>query len=138
LQLGQTQTVAAVVWPQFRSHVAGIWESLARESVPFLGLGGLAWGAASRWWGSGTDGKPLEFDVVAESLDRAALLVGEAKWGSSPMDATRAMAALRDRATRLPIVRGRRVVLAMWLKEIVPSRPDLLVLNPGNVLDALM
>ena len=44
----------------------------------------VVYGKAKRWWGSvlNEDKKPeqVEFDVMAESLDKKYLLVGECKW----------------------------------------------------------
>lgn len=99
----------------FPQHCAEAWEVLARESVPRLRIGGIGWGPASRWWGNGRDG-PLEFDLVAESLDGNSVLLGEAKWASRP-DLRRWRAELRARADSAPFVRGRRVFTALWVKE---------------------
>ena len=35
---------------------------------------------AYRWWGSNIDHKQMDIDVVAESIDKRYLLVGECKW----------------------------------------------------------
>ena len=101
-------------------HVAEVWEELARDSVPRLALHGRRWNPAARWWGKGTDGVPLEIDVVAESADRRHLLVGEAKW-SDRADPAAVLAALADRAARLPFRRGRPVRYALWLKRSVSA-----------------
>ena len=137
LELGLTQAVATAVKADFSSHVAGVWETLARDSVPSSGLGDTQWGAASRWWGHGTDGRAMELDVVAESLDRKSLLVGEVKWTASRADVERIVAGLNDRVCRLPFVRRRRVVLAVWVKEKVRAPDGVAVLTPGDVLGAL-
>lgn len=137
LELGLTHAVEIAVKEMFPSHVAGIWEALARESVPFLRLGGIQWGVASRWWGAGADGQPLELDVVAESMDQTALLVGEAKWTATRADGGRMAARLQNCVQRLPFVRGRRVVLALWVKEKVPAPANVAVLTPNDVLSAL-
>ena len=79
----------------------------------------------------------LELDVVAESMDRTALLVGEAKWTASRVDVGRVVAGLKDRVKRLPAVRGRRVVLALWAKEKVQLPVDVRLLTPDDVLCAL-
>jgi len=137
LELGLTKAVGIAVKEALSSHVAGVWESMARESVPFVRIGDIQWGAASRWWGPGTDGQMLELDVVAESMDRTALLVGEAKWTASRVDVGRVVAGLKDRVKRLPAVRGRRVVLALWAKEKVQLPVDVRLLTPDDVLGAL-
>ena len=137
LELGLTRAVGTAVKEALSSHVAGVWEAMARESVPFIRIGDIQWGAASRWWGAGTDGKMLGLDVVAESMDRTALLVGEAKWTASRVDVGRVVAGLKDCVKRLPVVRGHRVVLALWAKEKVQSPVDVRVLTPDDVLGSL-
>ena len=124
--------VEARLWPAFPAHCAEAWELLARESVPLLPIGGLAWGPASRWWGKGAAG-PQEFDVVAESLDGEQVLVGEVKWAARP-EIARWRADLQRRAAGAPFVRGRRVVTALWVKEGEKAED---VLTPGRVMDAL-
>jgi AAA+ ATPase superfamily predicted ATPase len=54
------------------------WEELCRDSVPRLG----AWSTAARWW----RGNEPEWDVVAESIDRSRLLVGEVKLRATQRD----------------------------------------------------
>jgi AAA+ ATPase superfamily predicted ATPase len=62
-------------WPGLLGQA---WEQLCRDSVPRLG----DWSTASRWW----RGNEPEWDVVAESLDRTKLLVGEVKLRASQHD----------------------------------------------------
>lgn len=41
---------------------------------------GITWDVASRWWGTVAKGKQIELDLVAESIDKKSLLIGECKW----------------------------------------------------------
>jgi AAA+ ATPase superfamily predicted ATPase len=136
LELGLVDPVEERVRHEFPSHVAGVWEALARQSVPFLRLGGVQWGAAARWWGTGAEGG-LEFDVVAESLDRKSGLIGEAKWSEKESHAVRWEGQLRARASDAPFVKGRKVLLALWLKTPCTVGDDVAVVTPNTVLDAL-
>jgi AAA+ ATPase superfamily predicted ATPase len=126
------EPVEALLDAAFPQHCAEAWEVLARESVPRLGLYGVAWGPAARWWGSGRDG-PQEFDVVAESLDGESVLVGEVKWAARP-DLARWRAELGTRAASAPFVRGRRVLCALWVKETAAGDD---VVTPEQVLATL-
>jgi hypothetical protein len=121
---------------RFPHHVGEVWEELARESVPHLDLFDRGWGPASRWWGTGRDRRPLEVDLVAESLDRRSVLVGEAKW-SAVADAGRLLAELERKAARLPFVEDREVLPALWLKAPAPGGADDRVVTPGRVLGVL-
>ena len=133
LELGLIDPVLARVQSELPAHTAGVWETLARLSVPFLRIAGIDWAPASRWWTSSGG----ELDVVAESLDGDSVLIGEVKWSAST-DAARWGAQLRAKASTAPFVRARRVVCALWLKEpgAVPGGVDAIV-TPDHVLDAL-
>lgn len=73
-------------------HIAGIWEDLARKSVAKIDIAGLVWKPAQPWWGNGLNGKPMEIDVMTESVDGEALLIGEVKWEKKT-----GVAAIKDR-----------------------------------------
>jgi hypothetical protein len=136
LELGIVEPVEDRLKAEFRSHVAAVWGALARQSVPFTRLHGTRWGAASRWWTTGSSGG-TEFDVVAESLDGKAVLVGEAKWTDRRSDAARLAADLRARASAAPFVRGRKLHLVLWLKRPRADLRGVAVVTPDAVLDAL-
>jgi hypothetical protein len=127
--------VAAEVARSFSQHVAEIWEELARASVPRLRVGGQNFGVASRWWGTGLDRAPLEIDIVAESEDGRSLLLGEAKW-SEKTDAPRLRERLKRSAENLPFVKGRKVILALWLKR-ERRAPRVKIFSPRHVLALL-
>ena len=135
LEIGKMDVVGKIVQASLCDHVAAVWEQLARESVPFLSIAGDEWRPASRWWGTGTDRKALEVDIVAESLDRRRILVGEAKWSTRSPDLEALRSALKQRASRLPFVRGREIVCALWLRNAPPRSRNVFV--PKHVLSAL-
>lgn len=139
LETRQIEAVERDIASRFPHHVGGVWEELARASVPRLGLFGETWGLASRWWGAGLDHRPLEVDLVAESQDGHSLLLGEVKW-SAPRDAGRWLQELELKARNLPFVQGRRVFPALWLKEPspgAPGEPEARVVSPSEVLEVL-
>jgi hypothetical protein len=140
LQGGALSAVAARVEPQLAGCVSMVWEELARASVPHCGLGGFDWGPARRWWGTGSDGRAAEIDVVAESVDGRAVLVGEAKWSldDSPIDA--ASERLAAVAKHLPWARGKTVVPAVWARRepATTRQRGVPVLTPDEVLDWLV
>lgn len=135
LAVRPASSVMAEVSRQLPLHVSLVWEELARASVPSSPIGGREWGPASRWWGAGMDGAPMELDAVAESRDGKALLVGEAKWGAG-LPASSAADRLLSLAKNLPFVRGREVVPVLWA-ERGPRAPDGRVQTPDAVLDGL-
>ena len=136
LEAGRLEAVAREVSARLADHVARVWEELARASVPRLRAGGRSWGPAGRWWGPGRDRRPLEIDVVAESEDGTAVLLGEAKW-SEQVDVARLVDGLQRKAERFPS-RGRRaVVTALWLQRRPRGRVPAVVFTPSDVLRGL-
>lgn len=135
----EARRIAAVVreiGERLPMHVAENWEELARASVPHLEAFGKSWGEASRFWGAGLDRRPVEVDLVAESEDGSAVLLGEAKWQDG-LQPGRLLSELRSRASRLPFIGGRRVYYGLWLKAKVSAPEDVQVFTPRQVLDAL-
>ena len=130
------EPVATEVMARLPGHVAEVWEWLARDSVARMALHGMRWNPASRWWGRGTDGVPLELDVVAESADGRHLLVGEVKWSDRSVAAS-TFATLLRKAQYIPFRGGRQVHFALWLKrsasDVVEGAP---IIGPQEVLAA--
>lgn len=136
LEAGQITPVCRETIRALPQHVAAVWEDLARASVPRLEIHGRTWRPASRWWGPGVDHRPMEIDIVAESEDRTALLLGEVQWGTSERAASLQGELLR-KAANFPLARGREVCLAVWLKAAGRSTRDAEIVTPKRVLDAL-
>lgn len=137
LESRQVASVAADIRKTFAQHVGGVWEDLARQSVAHLTAFGHRWQPASRWWGTGLDRQPMEIDVVAESEDGRALLVGEARWSRTAGD-SRVAGDLRHKVDRLPLARGRTVHLAAWVPKALGGRhTDVGVFTPAHVLKVL-
>jgi uncharacterized protein len=134
LENGRLGPAERFIARDFPGHVAAVWADLARESVSVLRCHGRDWKPAARWWGPGTDRKPLEVDVVAENLEGNALLLGEVEWAEE--NAERVLSELRRKAERLPIARGREVLFALWLAKRSPRR-SVPVYAPEQVLRAL-
>jgi hypothetical protein len=86
-----------------------------RLAVPWLSERETAWGAASAWW---SDAKmQAEVDVVAASLDKKSLLVGECKWSDRKkrIDLDAVDRQLRRKAAMIPAAKGKRIVTSSWL-----------------------
>jgi AAA+ ATPase superfamily predicted ATPase len=119
LEAGQAARVAREVSKGLPVHVSSVFEDLVRASVPLARYAGRTWGRAANWWGPGLDRSPMEIDVVAESEDGRALLVGEVKW-SRRVDWKREEAALRRKAANLPLAQDREVCLGLWAPTVPP------------------
>lgn len=122
LELGRMDMVMQVVLAQLPQFIGQCWESLCREYVSGNIIDGIAYNVASRWWGKifppeYKDGKMVELDVVAESIDKKHILVGECKW-THDEDADRLMDVLEQKAKYLPFIKkGQEVHLVLFLKE---------------------
>ncbi len=136
LESGLLTGVARDVKRGFSHHVGGVWEELARASVPRLDTLAERFGPASRWWGAGVDQKPLELDVVAESEDGKSLIVGEVEW-SDEIDSGRLVSELRRKAENFPLREGRGVQLALWTKKAIRVPRDVKTFVPRQVLEVL-
>lgn len=126
---------------------ATTWECLCRECVPRLALanGPLAefgpWEPACRYWGSGE----AEWDVVARSIDRRRLLLGEAKWKRGAVNRTALdrihQDLVRKGVPRVQGVEGMRILHAVFVPryESPLTATDLPygVINADDVLNSL-
>ncbi len=118
-------------------HVAEAWEDLARASVAQLKIAGIEWRPASRWWGPGLDKRPIEIDIVSESIDGSAVLVGEAKLRVRPRDWASVAAGLRSRIERCPLQERRRVVPCVWYAEGPRPPAGMTAVNAARAIASL-
>lgn len=128
----------------FTGYVAKWWEHLCREAVSGNTLFGHLWKEASRWWGSiptqqrQPDGKKyieMEFDVITESTDRKALLVGECKW-TNPEVAGELLRRLNEKISMLPLAAGKTVYPVLFLKNKPKDEPTgCRILYPQDVIN---
>ena len=119
----------------FRVFLGQAWESLVRETLRRRAIPGVSgrWRKVARWWGNGLDRRPMELDVVAESLDGRTLLVGEAKLSLSPREAERALAELKGKAANLPFAKAyAKTVIRLFVADgDVPNAISLAWLDGG-------
>jgi AAA+ ATPase superfamily predicted ATPase len=135
LQAGQVSMVLREVESRFHEHVSLIWEDLVRGAIGRSRLFGRRWKPGQRWWGLGLNLRSLEIDLVAESTDGEALLIGEIEWASQT-DVEQLSSELLQKVQRFPWVKGRRIYRALWLKHR-PKRASVPVFEPEDVLGVL-
>ena len=96
------------------------WEKLCRDAVTGNIVNGIVYGKAQRWWGSvlNEDKKleQVEFDVMAESLDKKYLLVGECKW-TTQENGKQLTAGLLRKANLLPFTPKYTIVPVLFLRN---------------------
>ncbi len=142
LARGRKNIVMEDIESKFTGYVAGHWEHLCREAVSGNLMFGHRWGEAGRWWGTvpcETKGtfREMEFDVIAESTDGRALLVGECKW-TNPEIASELHRKLVEKAGRLPLAKDKDIVPVLFLKNEPKDAPTgMTILYPQDVIQAL-
>lgn len=141
LELGKIDSVMQVVLTQLPQFYGQCWEILCRNYVSGNIIDGIAYNIASRWWGkifppeSGKEGKMVELDVVAESLDKKHILIGDCKWTHND-SADRLMETLEEKAKYLPFIKkGQEVHLVLFLKETPTYRTgNIKIFLPDDVM----
>lgn len=125
IELERYAPVDAVLKEQLSNHIGGWWEKICRDTVTGNVIDGIMYGEARRWWGSILiDGKPqdVELDVVAESIDKKTILIGECKWTSNE-NARLMTARLCKIAEHLHFTQDKNVVIKLFLKNS-PKEPQ--------------
>ena len=98
--------------PGYTSHW---WEKLCREAISGAEVDGYTFGYARSWWGNVLKAERIEIDIIAESLDGKALLVGECKWTESE-NASRLMYELEEKTKKLAFATGKTIIACLFLK----------------------
>lgn len=104
----------------FSEYVSLQWERMCRDAVSGNIIDGVVYGNAKRWWGSvlneQKNPEQVEFDVVAESIDKKNLLVGECKWTTAE-NGRRLTEELMRKARMLPFAKNYKIVPVLFLKN---------------------
>ncbi len=120
IELGRRLPIEQSLTAHFSKYVSIQWEKLCREVVTGNLINGVVYGKAKRWWGSVLNEakKPeqVEFDVIAESLDKKHLLVGECKWSMNE-NGQQLTAELLRKAKLLPFSKNHNIVPILFLKD---------------------
>lgn len=128
LELGSIDTVMGIIKGQLPSFTGECWERLCRRFVSGRNIDGVIYNRASRWWGkifrdNDTQGQMVELDVVAESLDKKHILIGECKWTESE-DAVSLRHKLQGITPYLPFVKKSQTVHIFLFTKVLPEHYD--------------
>ena len=139
IELDRRLPIEQALSARFQEYVSMQWEKLCREAVTGNLMDGVLYGRARRWWGSvlNEHGKPeqIEFDVMAESMDKKCLLVGECKW-TARENGRRLAAELLRKAALLPFTKDYTVVPVLFLKN-EPTDNSANAMLPQDVIGLL-
>lgn len=135
IELGRIKPILSAYDTQFAAYVGQYWEKLCRESVSGNEIDGITYGIARRWWGNVSRTEKIELDVIAESLDKKYLLVGECKWTAGE-STDRLLSELKAKAEKLPFAKNHIIVPKLFLKN-QPSDESKEVLLPADVIQLM-
>lgn len=115
IEFGRSGLVLDMIKRQFDAYTSHYWESFCRKTVSGQTINGITYNTANRWWGSITREQTIEIDLIAESIDKKHLLVGECKWSDKPhMQQT--LKELKTKASLLPFAKKHKIIPLLFLK----------------------
>lgn len=139
IELSRRLPIEQALTAHFSEYVSMQWEKLCRDAVTGNLVNGVVYGQAKRWWGSvlNEDKKPeqVEFDVMAESLDKKSLLVGECKW-TTQENGKQLTAELLRKVNLLPFAKNYTIVPVLFLKN-APKGDSENVMLPEDVVELM-
>ena len=139
IELGRRLPLEQALAAHFSEYVSMHWEKLCRDAVTGNMVNGIVYGKAKRWWGPvlNEDKKPeqIEIDVMAESLDKKYLLVGECKW-TNHENGKQLTAELLRKANLLPFAKNYKILPVLFLKN-APKDDAGYAMLPENVVELM-
>ncbi|MBU8910750.1 MAG: ATP-binding protein [Desulfobacterales bacterium] len=120
----------------FKAQAAEIWEEMARKSTAHLNIANIRWKPAQRWWGHGRDGKNMEIDIIAESLNNEFLLFGEVKW-EEKTNIKATISKLKKSIANFPKQTDKKIIMAVWCKNNKIKNEECPIISPEDVLSGL-
>ena len=120
IELGRRLPLEQALAAHFSEYVSMHWEKLCRDAVTGNMVNGIVYGKAKRWWGpvlnERKEPEQIEIDVMAESLDKKYLLVGECKW-TNLENGKQLTAELLRKANLLPFTKNYNILPVLFLKN---------------------
>ena len=121
IELNRRLPIDQALNTHFSEYVSMQWEKMCRDAVTGNLVNGVVYGKAKRWWGSvlneAKKAEQVEFDVVAESIDKKYILVGECKW-TTQENGKQLTAELLRKAKLLPFANDYTIVPMLFLKSV--------------------
>ncbi len=116
IELDKGDVVIYRILQQLPGYTSYWWEKLCRQAISGSEIDGFTFGLAQRWWGNVSKTERIEIDLIAQSIDGKALLVGECKWTESE-NAARLIFELETKAKKLPFAEGKKIIPCLFLKN---------------------
>jgi len=109
---------------------------MARKSTAHLNIANIRWKPGQRWWGHGRDGKNMEIDIIAESLNNKFLLFGEVKW-EKKTNIKATISKLKKSIANFPKQIDKKTIMAVWCKNNKIKNEEYWIISPEDVLSGL-
>ena len=139
IELGRRLPLEQALAAHFSEYVSMHWGKLCRDAVTGNMVNGIVYGKAKRWWGTVLNEKKepeqIEIDVMAESLDKKYLLVGECKW-TNQGNGKQLTAELLRKANLLPFAKNYKILPVLFLKNALKDDVGNAML-PENVVELM-
>jgi len=136
IEIDKGNLVLQQMMERFQGYTSFWWEKLCRQAVSGTELNGYVFGYARSWWGNVSKDERIEIDIIAESSDGKALLVGECKWTESE-NAARLIYELKEKVQKLPFAKGKTIVPCLFLKTTPDDKITNQVYLPDDIIAML-
>lgn len=115
IEVGLTDIVFEKIKNTLPGFYSGVWEDVVRKKVSGLKLFGIQWTLASRYWET-LKNSEMEIDLMAESVDKKSILIGEIKW-SENINAEAELKRLIKKSEKLQFRKNYNIKYALFLKH---------------------
>jgi uncharacterized protein len=116
IELDKGDVVLNQVLLRLSAYTSYWWEKLCRQAISGSEIDGYTFGLAQSWWGNVSKTERIEIDLIAESADGKALLIGECKWTENE-NASRLLFELETKVEKLPFAQSKKIILCLFLKN---------------------
>lgn len=134
LEFGMVDQVWENIHNRLDQYVSFHWEELCRKALPMLTFSGKQYMPASRWWGN-INGQNTEIDIMADSVDKTTVVMGEVKW-SEKVNHQQIRDQLQRKAIHMPALKGKNVQWVCFVKDKQGIKSDW-IFDASDVIKAL-
>jgi AAA+ ATPase superfamily predicted ATPase len=117
-------------------HFSVCWEKLCRQAISGIETNGFSFGLARKWWGNVSKSERIEIDLISESTDGKALLVGECKWTENE-NAARLIYELEQKVSKLTFTKDKTIFYCLFLKKRPKDKVEHTIYLPEDLLRML-
>lgn len=134
LEFGMVDQVWENIHNRLDQYVSFHWEELCRKALPMLTISGKQYMPASRWWGN-INGQNTEIDIMADSVDKTTILIGEVKW-SEKVNYQEIHDQLQRKIHHIPGLKSKKAQWACFVKDKQGIESDW-IFDASDVIKAL-